>query len=351
MKRVGNLWYKIIDFENLLTASKKAQKGKRFHEDVLRFNYDLEGELFDIRDELMEKTYQPGEYKTFEISEPKKRMISAAPYRDRVVHHALCNVIEPIFEKSFIYDSYANRKGKGTHKALDRFVKYFRSSQYVLKCDIVKYFPSIDHEILKNLLRQKIKCKDTLWLINLIIDNSNPQILANEYFAGDSLFTPFERKKGLPIGNLTSQFFANIYLNQLDHFIKDELGIKKYVRYVDDFAIFSHDKLFLKKLRQKIEMKLEKYRLRIHPVKSRITRVKYGENFLGFRIFPNKIRVKSDNLRRARRRMKDLQDDYKNGLKGMDEIGQSIQSWVSHLNYGDTYRLRKDIFRNLVFSQ
>jgi RNA-directed DNA polymerase len=351
MKRIGNLWHKIIGFENLLTASKKAQKGKRFQENVLRFNYDLEAELFDIRDELMEKTYQPGEYKTFEIYEPKKRMISAAPYRDRVVHNALCNVIEPIFEKSFIYDSYANRKGKGTHKALDRFVKYFRSSQYVLKCDIVKYFPSIDHEILKNLLRRKIKCENTLWLINLIIDNSNPQIPANEYFEGDDLFTPFERKKGLPIGNLTSQFFANIYLNQLDHFIKDELGIKKYVRYVDDFAVFSDDKLFLKELRQKIELELEKYRLRIHPVKSQITHATYGENFLGFRIFPNKIRVKSDNLRRARRRMKDLQDDYKNGLKGMDEIGQSIQSWVSHLNYGDTYRLRKDIFRNLVFSQ
>ena len=351
MKRIGNLWHKIICFENLLTASKKAQKGKRFQENVLRFNYDLEAELFDIRDELMEKTYQPGEYKTFEIYEPKKRMISASPYRDRVVHNALCNVIEPIFEKSFIYDSYANRKEKGTHKALDRFVKYFRSSQYVLKCDIVKYFPSIDHEILKNLLRRKIKCENTLWLINLIIDNSNPQIPANEYFEGDDLFTPFERKKGLPIGNLTSQFFANIYLNQLDHFIKDELGIKKYVRYVDDFAVFSDDKLFLKELRQKIELELEKYRLRIHPVKSQITHATYGENFLGFRIFPNKIRVKSDNLRRARRRMKDLQDDYKNGLKGMDEIGQSIQSWVSHLNYGDTYRLRKDIFRKLVFSQ
>jgi len=351
MKRVGNLWSNIIDFDNLLFASCKAQRGKRFQDDVLRFNYDLEAELFDIRNELMEKTYQPGEYKTFEIYEPKKRMISASPYRDRVVHNALCNVIEPIFEKSFIYDSYANRKEKGTHKALDRFIKYFRSSQYVLKCDIVKYFPSIDHEILKNLLRRKIKCKDTLWLINLIIDNSNPQIPANEYFEGDDLFTPFERKKGLPIGNLTSQFFANIYLNQLDHFIKDELGIKKYVRYVDDFAVFSDDKLFLKELRQKIELELEKYRLRIHPVKSQITHATYGENFLGFRIFPNKIRVKSDNLRRARRRMKDLQDDYKNGLKGMDEIGQSIQSWVSHLNYGDTYRLRKDIFRKLVFSQ
>ena len=291
MKRVGNLWSNIIDFDNLLFASRKAQRGKRFQENVLRFNYDLEAELFDIRDELMEKTYQPGEYKTFEIYEPKKRMISAAPYRDRVVHNALCNVIESIFEKSFIYDSYANRKEKGTHKALDRFVKYFRSSQYVLKCDIVKYFPSIDHEILKNLLRRKIKCKDTLWLINLIIDNSNPQIPANEYFEGDDLFTPFERKKGLPIGNLTSQFFANIYLNQLDHFIKDELGIKKYVRYVDDFAVFSDDKLFLKKLRQKIELELEKYRLRIHPVKSQITQ-HTERTFLGLEYFLIKFVLK-----------------------------------------------------------
>jgi len=349
MKRTGNLWHKIIGFENLLTASKKAQKGKRFQENVLRFNYDLEAELFDIRAELMEKTYQPGEYKTFEIYEPKKRMISAAPYRDRVVHHALCNVIEPIFDKSFIYDSYANRKEKGTHKALDRFVKYFRSSQYVLKCDIVKYFPSIDHEILKNLLSRKIKCKNTLWLIDLIIDNSNPQIPVNEYFAGDGIFTPFERKKGLPIGNLTSQFFANIYLNQLDHFIKDELGIKKYVRYVDDFAIFCDDKLFLKKLRQKIEMKLEKYRLRIHPVKSRITCVKYGENFLGFRIFPDRIRVSNGNLRRARKRLMEMKLDYGKGVKNFDDVCQSIQSWISHLEYGNTYRLREKIFENLAF--
>ena len=315
-------------------------------------NFDilLEIELFQLQKELREKTYQPGAYKTFEINEPKKRMISAAPYRDRVVHHALCNIIEPIFDKTFIYDSYANRKGKGTHKALDRFVKYFRSSQFVLKCDIVKYFPSIDHEILKNLIRRKIKCKDTLWLIDLIINNSNPQTPRNEYFSGDTLFTPFERKRGLPIGNLTSQFFANIYLNQLDHFIKDELGIKRYVRYVDDFAIFSHDKMYLSALRKNIEIKLEEYRLRIHPVKSQITQVKFGENFLGFRIFPDRIRVKSDNLRRARKRLQKMELDYKNGNIDLKEIGQSVQSWVSHLDYGDTYCLKENIFNKLVFS-
>jgi len=351
MKRIGNLWAKIIEFDNLLLASQKAQKGKRFKENVLPFNFALETELFQLQKELREKAYQPGAYKAFEITEPKKRMISAAPYRDRVVHHALCNVIEPLFEKTFIYDSYANRKGKGTHKALDRFVKYSRSSQHVLQCDIVKYFPSIDHEILKNLIRRKIKCKDTLWLIDLIIDNSNPQTPMNEYFPGDNLFTPFERKRGLPIGNLTSQFFANIYLNQFDHFIKDELGVKKYVRYVDDFAIFSDNKKVLNDLRQKIELALEKYRLQIHPIKSQITRVKFGENFLGFRIFPDRIRVKSDNLRRARKRLKKMQLDFKNGNKDLTEIGQSVQSWVSHLDYGDTYRLRETIFKNLVFSR
>ena len=267
-----------------------------------------------------------------------------------MVHHALCNIIEPIFEKTFIYDSYANRKRKGTHKALDRFVKYYRSSEYVLKCDIVKYFPSIDHEILKTLIRKKIKCKDTLQLIDLIIDNSNPQTPINEYFEGDDLFTPFERKRGLPIGNLTSQFFANIYLNEFDHFIKDELGIKKYVRYVDDFAIFLDDNIKLNKLRMKIENKLSEYRLNIHKIKSRITDVIYGEDFLGFRIYPEKIRVKSGNLKRARKRMKILQYNYKNGIVSLAEITQSIQSWIAHLKYGDTYRLREEIFKNLVFN-
>lgn len=349
MKRIGNLWNEVIAFDNLLVATQKAQKGKRFQENVLQFNFDLEIELFKIQTELKNKTYQPGEYKTFEIHEPKKRLISAAPYRDRVVHHALCNVIEPIFNKTFIYDSYANRNGKGTHKALDRFVNYFRTSKYVLKCDIVKYFPSIDHQILKLLIRRKIKCKDTLWLIDLIIDNSNPQIPINEYFAGDDLFTPFERKRGLPIGNLTSQFFANVYLSEFDHFIKDELGIKKYVRFVDDFAIFADEKSVLTDLRKKIEKRIENYRLRIHPIKSQITHVQYGENFLGFRIFPDKIRVRSENLRRARIRLRNLQADYQNGVKSLDEIGQSIQSWIAHLKYGNTYRLRVKIFENFVF--
>jgi RNA-directed DNA polymerase len=236
MKRYGNLWPDIIDFENLLQASHQAQRGKRYRPNVLAFNYNLEEELLQLQHELKDKTYQPGKYRTFSIYDPKPRMISAAPYRDRVVHHALCNVIVPILERTFIADTYANRTGYGTHRALKRFVHFARTSQYVLQCDIRKYFPSIDLEILKTILRRKIKCPDTLWLIDAIIDGSNPQGGDVEYFLGDDLLTPLQRRKGLPIGNLTSQFFANLYLNGFDHFIKEQLKARKYLRYVDDFV-------------------------------------------------------------------------------------------------------------------
>jgi RNA-directed DNA polymerase len=144
MKRVGKLWEDIIRFDNLLLATKKAQCGKRFKPDVLHFNYHLETNLIALEHQLIHKTYRTGDYKTFKIIDPKPRFISAAPYRDRVVHHALCNIIAPIFDKSFITDSYANRPNFGTHKALKRFIQFARSSRYVLQCDISKYFPSID---------------------------------------------------------------------------------------------------------------------------------------------------------------------------------------------------------------
>ncbi|NJN88371.1 MAG: RNA-dependent DNA polymerase, partial [Leptolyngbyaceae cyanobacterium SL_7_1] len=193
-----NLWEQVIAFDNLLLAARKAPKGKRFRENVLAFNYNLEWELHHLQTDLSNQTYQPGQYRTFQIYEPKPRLISAAPYRDRVVHHALCNIIVPIFERTFIADSYANRVGFGTHRALKRFVNYARSHRYVLQCDIRKYFPSIDHTILKSLLRRKIKCPHTLWLLDTIIDNSNEQEPAIEHFPGDDLITPLTRRRGLP---------------------------------------------------------------------------------------------------------------------------------------------------------
>lgn len=351
MKRYNNLWSQIIDFKNIYQAAHQAQRGKRFRDNVLEFNYNLESELIAIQSDLTEKTYLPGPYRTFQIVEPKKRMISAAPYRDRVVHHALCNVIVSIFEKTFIYDSYANRLGFGTHKALKRFTKFARSSRYVFQADIQKYFPSIDHEILKTIVRQKIKCKDTLWLVDKIIDGSNEQEAANYYFAGDDLFSPYERRRGLPIGNLTSQFFANLYLNSFDHFVKEQLKATKYVRYVDDFAIFSDNKEYLEETRLKISEFLVKLRLKIHPIKSQIFETRIGATFLGFRVFPEHIRVKAENLKRARHRLGILQKNYKNGAINFTEVTQSILSWIAHLEHGDTWRLREKIFEKLVFTK
>ncbi|MBW4641989.1 MAG: RNA-directed DNA polymerase [Goleter apudmare HA4340-LM2] len=351
MKRHGNLWQEIIDFENLLSAAKKAQKGKRFRGNVLAFNYNLESELEKIKTALQSKTYIPGTYKTFTIVEPKPRLISAAPYRDRVVHHALCNIITPIFERTLIADTYANRLGFGTHRGLRRFTKFARSNLYILQCDIKKYFPSIDHAILKTIVRRKIKCPDTLWLIDSIIDNSNPQEDIVDFFPGDGLLTPIQRRRGLPIGNLTSQFFANIYLNGFDHFIKDKLKAKKYVRYVDDFALFANDINFLADARLAIEEYLATLRLKIHPIKSQLFATKHGANFLGFRILPDRIRVRTENLRRARRRLRQMQIDYAHGKISQQQVSQKLQSWAAHLNHGDTQRLRRKIFATLVFAR
>lgn len=349
MKRYGNLWPQVIDFENLLLAARQAERGKRFRPNVLAFNYNREQELLKLHRALKNKTYQPGRYTTFQVYSPKPRLISAAPYRDRVVHHALCNVIQPIFERTFIFDSYANRLGFGTHRALRRFTHFARTSCYVLQCDVRKYFPSIDHVILKALIRRKIKCQDTLWLIDTIIDGSNPQEPSIEYFPGDTLLTPLEHRKGLPIGNLTSQFFANIYLNGFDHFVKEELKAPKYLRYVDDFALFSDDYDYLFDARAAIEEYLASLRLRIHPIKSQLFETAYGANFVGFRVFQDRIRVRSDNLRRARSRFKQLQRAYSKDRISFERLSQSVQSWAAHLKHGDTGHLREDIFHQLVF--
>ncbi|MCU0567215.1 MAG: RNA-directed DNA polymerase [Oculatellaceae cyanobacterium Prado106] len=359
MKRSGNLWPKIIDFDNLLRATRQAQRGKRFRPNVLKFNYDLEQNLLRLHQELQDQTYEPGQYRTFRIYEPKPRLISAAPYRDRVVHHALCNIIIPLFERTFIHDSYANRTGYGTHRALKRFVEFSRQNRYILQCDIEKYFPSIDHEILKTLLRRKIKCPQTLWLIDQIIDRSNEQDPILTYFPGDDLLVPCLRRHGLPIGNLTSQFFANCFLNGFDHFVKEELKARHYLRYVDDFALFSNDRLFLQDARVALESYLTTLRLRIHPIKSQLFETKQGANFVGFRVlslgetFPRDIclRVRSDNLQRSRVRLRSLQSAYANHGINLPRLSRSVHSWLAHLEHADTWRLRWDIFHDWAFVQ
>jgi retron-type reverse transcriptase len=346
MKRHGNLYHQIVAYENLMRSARQAQRSKRFRPNVLEFNYWLEIELEKLQNQLHKKNYRPGNYKSFRIFDPKPRLISAAPYRDRVVHHALCNIIMPIIERTFIHDTYANRTGFGTHRALQRFTKFCRSSKYILQCDIRLYFSSIDHEILKTILRHKIKCPDTLWLIDTIIDHSNNQEPVIHYFLDDNLLTPLDRRHGLPIGNLTSQFFANVYLNEFDRFVKDQLRINRYLRYVDDFALFSDDRAKLVDARVKIEDYLAALRLKLHPIKSQLFQTQHGANFVGFRILPDRIRVRSDNLQRGRLRIKRLRQDYEAGKITVVEVDRSLQSWEAHLKHGDTCRLCRDIFQS-----
>jgi RNA-directed DNA polymerase len=262
------------------------------------------------------------------------------------VHHALCNIIMPIIERTFIHDTYANRTAYGTHRALRRFTKFSRSSKYILQCDIRLYFPSIDHGILKTILRRKIKCPDTLWLIDTIIDHSNAQDPVIHYFSGDNLLTPLERRHGLPIGNLTSQFFANVYLNGFDQFVKDQLHIDRYLRYVDDFALFSDDLATLVAAKVAIEDYLAALRLKLHPIKSQLFQTQHGANFVGFRVLPDRIRVRRDNLQRGRLRIEQLRQDYEAGKITVIEVDRSLQSWEAHLKHGDTCRLCRDIFQS-----
>ena len=215
MKRIGHLWPELTSFANLLLAAEAAAAGKRKRPDVAAFMMDLEPELMRLRRELLDGVYRPGPYRRFTILDPKPRRISAAPFRDRVVHHALTNLLEPIFERRFPNDSFASRLGKGTHKALELAREGARRFPYVLKLDVRKFFASIDREILNRQLERVVKCKPTLGLAARIIASAGPDADPKEdvvrYFPGDDLFTPFDRTRGLPLGNQTSQFFANVY--------------------------------------------------------------------------------------------------------------------------------------------
>jgi len=341
MKRYGNLFPEITSFENLYAASRKARKGKRMKGNVANFEQNIEEELFILQEELLSKTYEPGRYKEFTIYERKPRKISAAPYRDRIVHHALCNVIEPIFEKVFVFDSYACRKGKGTHAAVNRFTEFCRKNKYVLKTDIRKYFASIDHEILFDKMLRKIKCKDTLWLIKLIIDGSNRQEEVNDYFEGDSLFVPFDRKRGIPIGNLTSQFFANAYLDDLDHYMKEVLHCKYYIRYVDDITVFDNDKKRLWEIRECMERYLSSYRLKLHPRKTYVLPVSEGIDHLGYRLFPAHRRLRKDNSMRFARKFRIMSRHFSERLISFERFNASVQSWLGHVKHADSYGLRR----------
>ncbi|MBN1580447.1 MAG: RNA-dependent DNA polymerase [Anaerolineae bacterium] len=339
------LYNQVYDWHNLLLAYRNASRGKRGGDPAARFEYRLEDNLVALQDELRAKTYQPGRYASFYIHEPKRRLISAAPFRDRVVHHALCNVIQPVFERSFIHDSYANRVGKGTHRALDRAQYFARCYQYVLSCDVKQFFPSIDHVILHRILARKIHDDSVMWLIDRILE-SGAGVLSEEYemiyFPGDDLFAA-NRPRGLPIGNLTSQFWANCYLNPFDHFVKRELRCKSYVRYVDDMLLFGDDKAQLWAWREAVIARLAALRLTIHEWCAQVRPVTAGFPFLGFVSYPHKRRLKRRNGINYARKFRALVRDYAAGRLTLEQLTASARGWANHARYGDTMSLRRAV--------
>jgi retron-type reverse transcriptase len=348
MKTHKNLYAQICSFENLLLAAKKAAAGKRFRPHVLGFFHDFEANLLQLQRELKTHAYQPGGYSTFFIAEPKKRLISAAPFRDRIVHHALINVIGPLFERRFIFDSYANRAGKGTHAAIRRLQKFMQQATYVLKCDLRQYFPSIDLEILKREIRRVIADAKTLWLADKIIDGSNPQVETNWYFPGDDLFAPFERRRGLPIGNLTSQFFANVYLNAFDHFVKEVLRCRFYLRYVDDAVFLDDSPQRLQLLLPQLQNYLDAFRLRLYLAKCQIRPAARGQRFLGQIVFPKRRLLARENVRRFARRLRRFQGQYAQRKISLLEIRQSLMSWLGHARQANTWALRREFLPRLA---
>jgi RNA-directed DNA polymerase len=345
-KRHHKLFEQIASFQALHEAAMRAICGKRSKPGAAAFMANLERNLLRIEQSLREGSWRGGNYTVIHVRDPKPRMVSAAPFADRVVHHALCSVVEPIFERGFIADSYANRKGFGTHRAIARYEHYRDRYAYVLRCDIYRYFPSIDHAIVKADLRRRIACAPTLALLDAIIDGSNPQEPINLIFPGDDLFTPLSRRRGLPIGNLTSQLFGNVYLDGLDHFIKEVLRVPGYVRYVDDFALFHDDPQVLERWRTKIAYYFEGRRMVLHPVKTRIVPCAEPAEFLGLVLCGSgHRRLPESNVRRFRNRLRGLRDQWRAGTVEAEDIQQRVQSWIAHAAHANTWRLRRTLFR------
>jgi len=345
MKIYKNLFNDIISAENLFLAWDKFKKGKRNKKDVQRFEWNLEENIFKLHRELKTKTYKHSEYASFNISDPKPRNISKAQVRDRILHHALFQILNPIFEAGFISASFSCREGYGTHKGVEFLQRTLRKASkngkipcFALKCDIKKFFDTIDHNVLLATLKKKIRDDATLWLLGQIISS----------FASN--YSVLGINKGVPIGNLTSQLFANIYLNELDRFIKQELKIKYYLRYTDDFLIISESKEYLENIVPKIVNFLEEnLLLRIHKEKTKIRKTNQGVDFLGYVVFQKHRLVRTKTKKRIMKKFKIRIKEYNRGIISRNSLLQSLQSYLGFLSHADTQKIQR-YFKNRFWS-
>jgi len=268
-----------------------------------------------------------------------------------VVHHAVCRHIGPALERGLIHDCWANRTGYGTHRALDRCTCFCRRYRYALKCDVVRYFPSMDRELLMGALRRAIKCGRTLDLLSRIVHDAAPGDDPPTYFPGDDLFSPHERTRGIPIGNLTSQLFGNVYLSRFDHWVQETLQAPAYLRFVDDFLIFADDRRWLGHALAQCRSRLAEERLELHPRKCRIGPTRCGVEFLGWHVFPDHRRLRRRTGVRFQRRLRELSAGYRSGSVSSAQVRQSVMSWIGHLRHGDTWGLRAALLERAVFTR
>ena len=352
-KTYGNLWPQVVAWDNLLDAYRRCRRRKRYTPEAVRFDFDWETHLLRLHTELIDGCYAPGEYHNFFVHEPKRRKISAAPFRDRIVHHAVVGVLEPIYERRFLFDSYACRKGKGTHRAVDRAQQYLRRYRFFLKTDIVWFFPNVDHEILFALLSRTIRDDRLLQLIRQILA-SGEGVLSEEatrsVFPGDDLFSML-RPTGLPIGNLTSQFFANVLLDPVDHFIKEKLRIPGYVRYADDLVLFSDEKSQLWEARNQLVDRLANIRLRLHKKKTILRPGTSSLKFLGLVLRRAERRLQQSGIRRFNLRVRRLRHDFAAGRIDCETVRQSLQAWLAHAQGANTAGIRRELWQRVVFSR
>jgi retron-type reverse transcriptase len=323
MKRYTGLWEEIVNFESLYSAYEDARKGRRFKPEIMVSSARIEEIIYQLIFDLNTGEWRSQPYYDFESrAETKRRIINAPTFRDRILHHAIVTVVRPLFEKKFIHDSYASRRGKGTHKACKRLKHFLLSAAangeavYVLQCDIHHYYQSIDHDVLKKLIRQTIADRRLLEVWDRIIDGYN----------GDT-------GKGIPIGALTSQLSANIYLNILDHFVKECMQVKRYLRYMDDFVIVANDKETLSGYLADIKWLLECHlKLKLNP-KTKIFPASRGVDFAGFRTFMDRTLPRKRNIKAAKKRFKELSWKYRHHQVNLEDVKPRVASFLGYVKH------------------
>ncbi|MCX6726429.1 MAG: reverse transcriptase/maturase family protein [Candidatus Shapirobacteria bacterium] len=364
-KRGLSMFEQIYDLESLCAAFKRAQLDNRYKRKICAFCFSLEENLLRLNWELQRGSYVPSPYTYFMLHDPKIRAIAAPDFRDRVVQHALVDCIQPILEKQFIYDSFACREEKGTHFAARRVKRFLMAARslygsqtpiYVLQCDIRKFFQSVSWDILLGIVQNTITCPKTFALIRTIVTthynalpptktDSCQMSLFSKSSVGIDASISVATRTGLPIGNLTSQLLANVYLNELDHFIKDRLRLRWYARYMDDFLVIHPDRVYLKQLCDQINIFLkDTLHLSLHPKKLTIKNVSDGVPFVGYRIFYDHVLIRGNTLRRIEKNYRSKTKQLKNGRFTEEKLDQTKASITGHLKHANSYGLTKKIF-------